>query len=113
MAMRYNSPSMSLRSSRILHVNNVVFLILALAIYGGISDLRYKKAGGLRPKITERILFGVAVLLCIGFLVALGTIDAPGALGELNLFLLVILWGLWELGRWRVRRANPIKTDPN
>ena len=105
---------MSPRSSSILHAdNNVVFLILALVIWGGISDLRYKKAGGLRPKITERILFGIAALLCIGFMVALGKIDSPEAVGELNFFLLIILWGLWELGRWRVRRANPIDTNLN
>src|SRR4051812_8435603 len=100
---------MSLRPSNILEVNNnAIVLIFALAVWGGISDLRYKKAGGLRPKIAERISFGIAVFLCIGFSVALETIAAREALGELNLFFLVMLWGLWELGRWRIRRANPI-----
>ena len=102
---------MSLRPSAFSTHDAVVFLILALAICGGINDLRYKKAGGLRPKITERILFGIAVLLCMGFMIALGNIDSREALGEVKLCLLVVLFGLWELGRWRVRRATPIKTD--
>src|SRR5262245_49585412 len=104
---------MSLYPSNVFRVeNNAVLLILAFAVWGGICDLRYKKAGGLRPTVKDRMVFGIAALLCIGFLTVLEGIDSE-ATGDVNLLFVVILWGLWELGRWRVRRANPILTDTN
>src|SRR5262245_9098105 len=104
---------MSPHFSNLLRVeSNAVLLILAFAVWGGICDLRYKKAGGLKPTVKDRIVFGIATLLCVGFLAVLGSIDSE-ATGDVNLLFVVILWGLWELGRWRVRRANPILTDIN
>lgn len=84
-------------------------LLLILAIVGAVVDYRYVKAGGLRSTRKERAYLGVATGLCIVVLVVFGTLGASAeALGAASVDVSVFLFALWELGRFRTRRDNPI-----
>lgn len=83
-------------------------LVFLVSIVAAVIDWFYKRRGGKRPTKNERLLFCAAILLCavlIAFFALYGA--QAGPLGSLTGFLLVALFGTWELGRWRVRRKNP------
>lgn len=84
-------------------------LALLISIVAAVIDWFYKRRGGKRPTKNERLLFGVAVLLCaalVAFLAVGG--GQAGALGGTTGFLLMVLFSAWEFGRWRVRLKNPV-----
>jgi hypothetical protein len=48
--------------------------------------------------------------VCGVILLLLGLRGATAeAIGSFSGFLTILLFTLWELGRWRVRRAHPVK----
>ena len=88
-------------------------LLLLWAIWGMIVDVRYKRRGGARPTRNDRLFALTAIALCAGSVIAFGVyFDSNGEawahLTELFGTLLIYVFALWEFGRWRVRRKNPL-----
>jgi drug/metabolite transporter (DMT)-like permease len=85
-------------------------LVLALSILGAIGDWRYRRDGGKQPGKKEKILFLCAVMLVVALFAVLAVL---GADAEMIRYLVppiaIILFAAWELGRWRVRRTNPLE----
>jgi hypothetical protein len=51
-----------------------------------------------------------SMAVCGLILLLLGLRGATAeAIGSFSGFLTILLFALWELGRWRVRRAHPVK----
>lgn len=88
-------------------------LILLASIVAAVFDWRYKRRGGKQPTTKDRLFFTVAVFMCAA-LVAYFAFRGTRAytLGSLSQFLLVILFGLWEFARWRVRAKHPLLRRP-
>jgi hypothetical protein len=86
-------------------------VLLALATWGAIADSRYQLSGGRTPTKRERMLFLAATLLLMvplfATLVLLKAIY-PLLLAFIFLEAGIVLFAVWELGRWRVRRKNPV-----
>lgn len=88
-------------------------LIFILAVVGFVFDRRYVKAGGVSPTARHRTYLVIAAAACLLLVVALASIGAsPYALGQATALLVALLFGLWELGRYRVRIANPVGRTP-
>ena len=84
-------------------------LLLILAVWGAIADWRYKRKGGKRPTKREKGLFLSCIAAVIALLVVLAVLGATAhSIGYITPELVVLLFALWEMGRWRVRRANPL-----
>jgi drug/metabolite transporter (DMT)-like permease len=85
-------------------------LALVLSILGAIGDWRYRRDGGKQPGKREKILFLCAVMLVVALFAILAVL---GANAEMIRYLVppiaIILFATWELGRWRVRRSNPLE----
>ena len=84
--------------------------ILLWAIWGAIVDWRYKRDGGIRPTRKDRIFFSVAVAVCFAMFASLATMRSGLGLVHPTELLLSILFGAWELDRWRVRNRYPLAT---
>ncbi len=85
------------------------FVMILLAIVGAIYDRRYKKAGGKRATKNEKGLFAIVCLAIVALLITLAVLGASAeSLGEVTVYLAILMFALWELGRWRVRRRNPV-----
>jgi hypothetical protein len=84
--------------------------ILLWAIWGAIVDWRYKRDGGVRPTRKDRIFFSVAVALCFAMFASLAMMRSGVGLAHPTELLLSVLFGLWELDRWRIRHRNPLAT---
>jgi len=85
-------------------------LLLTLAIWGAIVDSRYRRRGGTKPSKRDSILFLVATaILAVPLFIALGLLGANALAFGFGLFeAAILLFALWELGRWRVRRQHPL-----
>lgn len=88
----------------------LVFLILAWGIWGAVADSQYRKLGGIGPAKSDRIVFSIAVTLSVVILVLIGVSSGAAALGSATAYTLAFLFGLWELGRWRMRRKTPVNS---
>jgi drug/metabolite transporter (DMT)-like permease len=91
-----------------------------LAIIGLAIDVKYRRAGGRKSTKQDIIIFSIAALLVAAFFVfaiSIGGAEGfgPAVLGHATLPIVVTLFATWELGRWRVRRKNPLpaKTAEN
>jgi len=85
-------------------------ILLLMALCGAIADWRYLRRGGMPATRKQKQWIGIAVLLCIALLVILGLMETNAeGLGAVAGKLSVLLFAVWELSRWRVRRANPIR----
>jgi hypothetical protein len=84
--------------------------VLILSIWGAIADWRYKREGGKQPSKKEKALFLSAVILAITLFAVLAILGAGEEMIEdLTPPIAIILLATWELGRWRVRRTNPLE----
>ncbi len=84
-------------------------LLLILSIIGAIIDWRYLRRGGTRPSKRDKIMFFSAAAAVVLLLVVLGMLESnPEALGGAMVDIAVLLFALWELGRWRMRRKYPL-----
>lgn len=84
-------------------------LFLVLAIIGAAIDREYKRRGGMRPTRAHKVCFLVSFLMCLALIV----LAYPDGRLEAHLTVLFgpLLFFLWELGRWRMRRQHPL-ADP-
>lgn len=90
--------------------NLIYGIVLALSVLGAIRDWRYRQNGGRPPGKSEKILFLSGVLLVIGLFAVLAALGAGSEMiGYLAPPIAIILFATWELGRWRVRRTNPLE----
>jgi hypothetical protein len=90
--------------------------VLIISIAGAISDWRYKRRGGKKPSKRERLLFLLVLVLVaalyVSFVLVGGSEGAsPAIIGHTILPIAIVLFGSWELGRWRVRSKNPLPSD--
>ena len=88
---------------------------LILAIWGAVVDWRYKRKGGKKSSKKDRLLFLVALGVVVVFFVVLvlvGVGDVAGLIGETIPPIAIVLFAIWELGRWRVRSKNPLPQSP-
>ncbi len=84
-------------------------LLLILSIIGAIIDWRYLRRGGTRPSKRDKIMFFSAVGAIVLLLVVLGMLGSSSeAVGGAIVDIAVLLFALWELGRWRMRRKYPL-----
>jgi hypothetical protein len=88
-------------------------LLLILATWGAIIDSRYKRRGGKKPGKRDMIFFWAAALLLAVPLSVTFVLLRPNALasGFVCIEAATLLFALWELGRWRVRRNNPLSVS--
>lgn len=84
-------------------------LLLILATWGAIIDSRYKRRGGEKPSKRDRIFFLAAALFLVVPLSVTFVLLRTDALALAFVFIeaAILLFAVWELGRWRVRRSNP------
>ena len=95
--------------------NPVPGVALILAIWGAVVDWRYKRKGGKKPSKKDKLLFLSALGLVVTFFIVLGLIgvgDVAGMIGAATVDFAIVLFATWELGRWRVRRKNPLTQSP-
>jgi hypothetical protein len=90
-------------------------VLLILAIWGAVADRRYKRKGGKKSSNRDKVMFLIALVLIVALFVVLGLIggssaDIGGMIGQASPVIAILLFALWELGRWRVRRNNPLPT---
>ena len=85
-------------------------LLLILATWGAIIDSRYKRRGGEKPNKRDRIFFLAAALFLAVPLSVTFVLLRTNALALAFVFIeaAILLFAVWELGRWRVRRNNPL-----
>ena len=88
-------------------------IFLLWALWGAIVDWRYKNRGGLRPDWDERKPYLIAAGVCLGLMVLAGVRGGTAETeGYLTAFFGTLLFALWEYGRWRIRRKNPVIAAP-
>lgn len=89
-------------------------LFLILAIWGALVDSRYTRNGGKRPTKNEKLFFLSCIAAVVVLLFVLGVLGAaPDSIGHVTPMLAILLFALWEMGRWRVRRTNPLSKTPS
>ena len=88
-------------------------ILLIFAVYGAVMDWRYQRRGGTKPSKHNWAMFGIALMLVAVLYITLYLLGAsPFRIGEQIVFVSLLLFILWEMGRWRVRRKNPIPKRP-
>jgi hypothetical protein len=103
------------RSFALLHpianqpLPNFSGIFLLLAVWGAIVDWRYRRRGGVKAGRSAKMFGLAAVGLGLAVLVFLGAWGASAYyLGSATATIGALLFFLWELARWRVRRKNPV-----
>ena len=87
----------------------IPFLLLILAIAGAIVDRRYKKAGGKPSSKRDKIFFWSLAGLFVVLFTVLGFMGAyPEEIAGASLSMALVLFAVWEFGRWRMRRKYPL-----
>lgn len=83
-------------------------IALVLCLWGALADHAYKKAGGAKPDKFQKQSLLAAIVVCVLVLVlaVVGVFLSPGAAGTLTPLLLVVIFGVWEIQRLRVRRTR-------
>jgi drug/metabolite transporter (DMT)-like permease len=84
-------------------------IILIVSMFAAIIDWRYKRQGGKKPTTRDRWMFCAACgfgIICVTIFGVMGA-SAEG-LGLLTSDIFILLFAVWEVGRWRVRRKNPL-----
>lgn len=88
--------------------SGVIGIMVIIAIAGAVFDRQYKRRGGRKPSKQDYIYILAAVALCIALLIALGARGCTAEeLGGWMGTLLMLLFSMWELGRWLIRRRYP------
>ena len=84
-----------------------LLVVIMVCLFAARADRAYKKAGGVRPdKFEKRLLLGTVLACIVGeYLLFL---RSPGASGTLAPVLIVVIFGSWEINRYRIRRKNPL-----
>ena len=83
--------------------------ILIVSVVAAIIDWRYKRRGGKKPTTSDRWMFCAACVFCVICLTGFGLMGASAyAIGLLIPDFLILLFAVWEVGRWRIRRKNPL-----
>ena len=87
----------------------VPVLILISAVIGAIADYRYTKQGGKRARGRDLVTFwsacGAIVILLIIMSMMMRNTEA---IGSAAVHVVILMFALWELGRWKTRRNNPL-----
>ena len=83
------------------------------AIIGAIYDWQYIRKGGRRSNRAERLWFLFLVALVAALYAVLVFMGGSAELiGYITPTFVIVLFAMWELGRWRVRRKNPLPEPP-
>ena len=95
--------------------NPLPTIFLILAVCGAVADWRYRRRGGVKSTKRDRVLFVVAISLCAALMIVLSLMGANSAGLVAVIQIAIVLFMLWELDRWRIRRANPLppRRDPS
>jgi|HubBroStandDraft_6_1064221.scaffolds.fasta_scaffold581749_3 hypothetical protein len=95
-------------------------LLLILSVAGAFADWRYRQKGGKPPSKVDRILywsaFGFIMLLFVvlGIMGGMTAGRTEGMLGDVIVPVGLMLFSVWELGRWIVRLKHPLpKAEAN
>jgi len=89
--------------------NATTGLLFILAIFGAVSDWKYKRRGGNGSTKTDKTLLASGVSLCVVLLVVLGIRGASAeAIGSLAAEFMIVIFALWQFHRWSFRRRNPL-----
>ena len=82
---------------------------LSVPLCGWIFDLLYRRRSGARPTKQDRIYFWICIALSLALsgATAYAANNLAVAVGS-GLVMLQILFTIWEISRWRIRRKNPI-----
>jgi drug/metabolite transporter (DMT)-like permease len=95
---------------------NLFGAAIVLAIIGAVVDFRYRRKGGKKSSKKDMLMFGIAGLLIAALYVTLlviggSTYAGPEIIGYTVVPIFGVLFAAWELGRWRVRRKNPLPKE--
>jgi len=83
-----------------------------LAVLGAAHDFKYIRKGGKRSSKSDVIWFLVTVgLVGALYLYLIWLRMSAYFIGYITPLLFVALFSGWELGRWRVRRKNPLRAS--
>jgi drug/metabolite transporter (DMT)-like permease len=83
--------------------------IFFVSVFAAMIDWRYKRRGGKKPSARDRWMFCAACVFCIICVAVFGFMGAsPEGMGLLTTNILILLFAVWEFGRWRIRRKNPL-----
>jgi hypothetical protein len=85
----------------------IIVLILIWAIWDAAIDYRYRKKGGMKSTRRTKTWFGIVSVLPVLIIVRAFTVSGEAAAHTVELFI-PLLFAVWEFGRWRVRRLNPL-----
>jgi hypothetical protein len=89
--------------------NSATGIMMILAIGGAVADWRYKRHGGKKPTRRDHVYLWVSALLCLFLLIFLGVRGLGAeALGSYTASLTILIFAIWEVGRWRIRRKYPV-----
>jgi hypothetical protein len=84
-------------------------IIFFVSVIAAIIDWRYKRQGGQKPTTRDRWMFLAACGFCIICVTIFGVMGASAyGIGLLIPNILILLFAVWEVGRWRIRRKNPL-----
>ncbi len=85
-------------------------ILLILAIAGLVCDRRYLKAGGKPPSDTHYRLMFITMIVFAAFVAVLSLMsNDPGTvLIQIGFRIGILLFALWQLGRFRMRRKYPL-----
>jgi hypothetical protein len=98
-----------LQASANVPMPNFSGIFILWAIWGAIANWRYVKRGGVRATRTDKLGGMAAVGLGLALIVFLGARGASAeSLGSMTATIFALIFSLWELSRWRVRRNNPL-----
>ena len=88
---------------------NVSGIFLVWAIWGAIVNTRYVRRGGVRATRSDKLGLLAAVGLGLTVVVFLAARGASAYFfGSMMATIGTLIFSLWEFGRWRVRRKNPV-----
>jgi hypothetical protein len=88
----------------------MILLIMIWAIWGAAMDWRYIRQGGVKPSRNDKLYVMFAIGLCAALMIFAGFYLNASAEAEAHVaeLFLVLIFGLWEFGRWRTRLKNPL-----
>jgi hypothetical protein len=84
-----------------------MLLLIGLCIGAAMKDRVYKKLGGVKPDRFERITLLCSILGAI-LVDLIFFLRSPEAAGTLLPVLIVVVFGFWEIQRWRIRKNSPL-----
>jgi len=83
-------------------------IILGLCFWAAGKDSAYKRAGGIKPTRLEKNILISTIVGCSALIFLIFELSSPEAAGTGTGLLTVLVFGFWEIDRYRIRRKHPV-----